>query len=94
MAVETASYGAMMRRMLRSYGKRVADMDVAELKGLADFAADAERVTGETVAKLRSKSGGGYSWAQIAQSLGISRSAAQHRYEKYGVADETAEISR
>lgn len=83
MAIETDEYGRMMGRMVRAYGRRVAAMDVAELKGLADFAADAERVVGETVAALRSAEGGGYSWADIARSLGVSRSAAQHRYEKY-----------
>ena len=86
MAVETSEYGKMMGRMLRSYGRRVGGMDVEELKGLADFAADAERTVGETVAQLRSPAGGGYSWAQIAAVLGVSRSAAQHRYERYGIA--------
>ena len=86
MAVETSAYGQMMGRMLRSYGRRVGAMDVAELRGLAEFAADAERTLGETVATLRSEAGGGYSWADIARSLGISRSAAQHRFERYGIA--------
>jgi len=83
MTVETDAYGRMMGRMVRAYGRRVAAMDVAELKGLAEFAEDAERVVGETVAALRSDEGGAYSWADIAKSLGVSRSAAQHRYEKY-----------
>lgn len=83
---ETASYGAMMRRMLKGYGRRVAGKDIAELKGLADFAADTERVLGETVAALRTEEGGAYSWADIGDALGITRSAAQKRFGKYDTA--------
>jgi hypothetical protein len=83
---ETASYAAMMRRMLTGYGRRVAGKDIAELKGLADFAADAERVLGETVAVLRTQEGGAYSWADIGEALGITRSAAQKRFGKYDTA--------
>lgn len=87
---ETADYAQFAIRGLKAYGRRVGGNgdvgDVAELKGLADFAAMAERITGETVAQLRSEAGGKHSWAEIAASLGISRSAAQHRYEKYGIA--------
>lgn len=81
---ETADYAAMMRRMLAAYGRRVASMDIAELKGLADFATDADRVLAETVAHLRSEEGGAHSWAQIGDALGITRASAQQRFAHAG----------
>jgi hypothetical protein len=79
---ETPEYGRMMIRMIKAYGRRVSDADPEDLKVMADFARDAEIAVGETVARLR---GQGCSWAYLAQGMGISRSAMQHRYEKYGV---------
>ena len=80
---ETFEFSGMMRRMLLAYGRRVAEKDIEELRGLAEFADLAERVLGETVAELRTENGGAYSWAQIGTVLGISRSAAQKRFGKY-----------
>jgi len=77
------TYRKMMGRMLRAYGRRVADKDIASLAGLAQFAADAERTLGETVAQLRSEQGGSYSWAQIGRELGITRASAQQRFARY-----------
>lgn len=81
--VETTEYERMMGRMLRAYGRRVRNKDIATLAGLAAFADDAERVLGETVAYLRTEAGGTYSWAQIGTELGVTRSAAQKRFAKY-----------
>lgn len=81
---ETDAYGAMMRRMLKAYGRRVGDMDIAELRSLADFAADADRVLAETVAHLRTEAGGAHSWAQIGDALGITRASAQQRFAHAG----------
>lgn len=84
---ETAEFGEMVRRQIRAYARRVGDMDIAELPGLVALVAEAEQVTGKAVAHLRSEAGGSYSWADIARVLGVPRSTAQSRYEKYGVAE-------
>lgn len=81
--VETDRYATMMRRMLRAYGRRVADRDIAALADLAAFAEDVDQVLGETVAALRSEAGGRYSWAQIGAQLGITRAAAQQRFARF-----------
>lgn len=84
--VETNTYGKMMGRMVKAYGRRVAGQDIEELAGLAQFVKDSETVLGETVAQLRTEEGGSYSWAQIGRVLGITRSAAQQRFGKYDTA--------
>lgn len=81
--VETNTYGKMMGRMVKAYGRRVAGQDIEELAGLAQFVKDAETVLGETVAQLRTEEGGSYSWAQIGRVLGITRASAQQRFAKY-----------
>lgn len=83
MNIETSSYATMMGRMLRAYGRRVAGRDIEELRGLADFATDADKVLGETVAQLRTTDGGAYSWTDIGRVLGITRASAQQRFARY-----------
>ena len=78
--VETDGYRAMLGRMLRAYTRRVGEGDIAELSGMAAFAADADAALVDTVHRLRSTAGGAYSWAQIGDALGITRQAAQKRF--------------
>jgi hypothetical protein len=92
--VETDAYGAMMGRMLASYGRRVAAMDIEHLADLQQFAADADRVLGETVAHLRTEAGGAHSWAQIGAALGITRASAQQRFARYVAAADDAPARR
>ena len=78
--VETPEYGRMVRRMLRAYGRRVADADPEDLTyllGLRDEldAAIADAVEGQNKTYHRS-------WQEIARAAGVTRSAAYQRWGK------------
>lgn len=76
---EADEFGAFARRILRAYGRRVADRDIAALSGLAALQAEVDAATRVAVASLRTQ---GYSWADIGRELGITRQAAQQRYSR------------
>ena len=75
--VENPDYVSFARRILRAYGRRVADGDIEALRALTLFPSDVETVTRQAVRGLREF---GYSWSEIAARLGVSRQAAQMRY--------------
>ncbi|MGI8446661.1 MAG: hypothetical protein ACR2MP_05645 [Streptosporangiaceae bacterium] len=75
--VENDDYAAFARRVVRAHGRRIAAGDVEALAALLDLAADIEDAARTAVAGLR---GSGYSWAEIAARLGITRQAAQQRW--------------
>jgi hypothetical protein len=75
--VENDEYGAFARRIMRAYGRRVAAGDVEALADLIALGRDVERATDEAVAGLRRH---GYSWAEIASRLGVTRQAAQQKW--------------
>ncbi|MFG1608351.1 hypothetical protein [Actinoplanes sp. NPDC049265] len=77
--VENREFDAFARRILRAYGRRVANGDVETLASLAGLAAEVDAVTRLAVTSLR-KSPYSYSWDEIATRLGVSRQAAQQRY--------------
>lgn len=75
---ENGEYRAMLIRMIRAYGDRVAvsdDFDLAEMITVRDEleAAIATAVTGQ-------RANFGMSWASVALGLGVTRQAAQQRY--------------
>jgi hypothetical protein len=77
--VETREYNAFARRMIRAYGRRVADGDIdalADLQSLRDEidAALVTAVEGLTSDKWK------FSWTAIGDALGIKRQAAQKRF--------------
>lgn len=77
---ETFEYAAMMRRMIRAHGRRVAHADpedLAELIALHDAldAAIADAIAGQ-------RAHYGRSWADIGRGTGTTRQAAQMRYGK------------
>lgn len=78
----TEDYLKFGTRILRSYGRkaRAGELDTTALEHLAALRAvlDAEEVA--MVAALRSEAGGSYSWAQIGDALGLTRTAAFKRY--------------
>lgn len=74
---ETAEYGAMVRRMVRAYGRRVADRDIEELAGLAGLRQDLDAAIQDAVDGLRAQ---GFSWTDVGRVLGTTRQAAQMRY--------------
>jgi len=75
--VENDAYAAFARRIVRAHGRRVAIGDIEALADLMRLAADIETAIREAVIGLRDF---GYSWADIAARLGITRQAAQQRW--------------
>jgi len=85
-AVENDAYAAFAARVVRAHGRRVVrahgrrvagggDIDaLADLLGIGD---EIDRAIHTAVTGLR---GFGYSWAEIAARLGITRQAAQQRW--------------
>lgn len=79
MAVETEEYLAMMRRMIRAAGRRVADADELELRDLLSLQAELDQAILVAVAGQRRMN---RSWAFIAEAAGSTRQAAQARWGK------------
>lgn len=78
MAVETVEYIAMLRRMIRAGGRRVADADELELEALTALRVELDDAI--SVAVLGQRESLGRSWAWVGRALGITRQAAQQRY--------------
>jgi hypothetical protein len=75
--VENDEYAAFVRRIIRAYAKRVATGDVEALADMVALSSVLDDAITDAVAGLR---GHGYSWADIAARLGITRQAAQQRW--------------
>ena len=75
--VENDEFTSFGRRIIRAAGRRIAAGDVEALPALAALAADLDAAIGEAVLGLRAA---GYSWAEIAARLGVSRQAAHQRW--------------
>jgi hypothetical protein len=75
--VANDDYGAFVRRIVAAHGRSIAAGDVERLRDLVAVAEDVDRATDMAVAGLRQH---GYSWAEIASRLGITRQAAQQRW--------------
>lgn len=80
MSIETPEYAAMLKRMIRAYGRRVADADDVDLAQMLELRAELETAISAAVAGQRERHG--RSWAEIARGLGVTRQAAQMRYGK------------
>ncbi|MEB0001617.1 hypothetical protein QN357_01530 [Cryobacterium sp. RTC2.1] len=78
MAVETTEYLAMLGRMIRAGGRRVADADEFELAALLRLRVELDSAIQTAV--LGQRSSLGRSWAWVGDALGITRQAAQQRY--------------
>lgn len=74
---ETPEYAQMVRRIIRAHGRRCADADPEDLAELIEMSQTLDEAITEAVAGLRHN---GFSWAQIAVPLGITRQAAQMRF--------------
>jgi hypothetical protein len=75
--VENDEYAAFVRRVLRGYARRVARGDIDAIADMAAIAGELDGVMRQAVGGLR---GAGYSWAEIAARLGVTRQAAQQRW--------------
>jgi hypothetical protein len=76
-AVENDEYAAFARRVIRAYARRIADGDIEALTDMTTLAADLDQAITDAVTGLREY---GYSWAEIARPLGVTRQAAQQRF--------------
>jgi hypothetical protein len=77
--VANDAFGAMMRRMVRAYGRR-AGYDIEALAELVELRALLDTALVEAVHHLRSEAGGSYSWAEIGRRLGVTAQGAQQRF--------------
>lgn len=78
--VETPEYGKMVARMIRSYGRRVADADEIDLAQMLQMRDELDAAIVKAVHGQRTK--WGRSWGYIAEAAGITRQAAQQRWGK------------
>lgn len=75
--VENDDYAAFTRRVLAAHARRIARGDIEGLTALAALADDIDTALHAAVTGLRSQ---GYSWADIAARLHITRQAAHQRF--------------
>ena len=75
--VENDEYAAFLRRVIRAYSRRVASGDIEAIGVMAALADHLEDATRQAITGLRDT---GYSWADIALRLGITRQGAQQRW--------------
>jgi hypothetical protein len=76
-AVENDQYAAFLRRVIRAYSRRVAAGDIEAITTMAALATDLEDATRQAITGLREF---GYSWADIAMRLRITRQGTQQRW--------------
>jgi hypothetical protein len=74
---ENDEYAAFLRRVIAAYSRRVASGDIEAITTMAHLADDLEDATRNAITGLRDF---GYSWADIAMRLGITRQGAQQRW--------------
>ena len=75
--VENQDYAAFSRRVIRAAARRVAAGDVEELTHLLSLERELQSAIQTAVNGLRAQ---GYSWADIALRIGITRQAAHQRW--------------
>ena len=75
--VENDEYAAFLGRVIRAYSRRVASGDIEAITTMARLASYLEDATRQAITGLRES---GYSWADIALRLGITRQGAQQRW--------------
>jgi hypothetical protein len=75
--VENDEYAAFLRRVIRAYSRRVAAGDIEAVSTMARLADDLDQAIRQAITGLREY---GYSWADIAMRLGITRQGAQQRW--------------
>ena len=75
--VENDEYAAFLRRVIRAYSRRVAAGDIEAITGMAALGDHLDQAIRDAITGLRRD---GYSWADIALRLGITRQGAQQRW--------------
>ena len=75
--VENDEYGAFVRRVIRAYSRRVAAGDIEAISAMAATAAEMDTAITDAISGLRQL---GYSYADIALRLNVTRQAVQQRW--------------
>jgi hypothetical protein len=75
--VENDEYATFLRRVIRAYSRRVAEGDIEAVADMTAIADEIGTAIQEAITGLRRN---GYSWADIALHLNITRQAAQQRW--------------
>ena len=75
--VENDEYASFVRRVIRAHARRVSAGDVDALADMTGLAIELDDAISQAVTGLRTA---GYSWAEIAARLGVTRQAAQQRW--------------
>ena len=75
--VENDEYAAFLRRIIRAYSRRVGSGDIDAIAEMAALANHLDTAIGDAITGLRSI---GYSWADIALRLNVTRQAVQQRW--------------
>ncbi|MGH3774530.1 MAG: hypothetical protein ACRDRR_02145 [Pseudonocardiaceae bacterium] len=75
--MENNDYAAFSRRVIRAQARRIGTGDVEGLRDLLALEHELHHVIHTAVTGLRTN---GYSWAEIATRIGITRQAAQQRW--------------
>jgi hypothetical protein len=75
--VENDEYAIFLRRVIRAYSRRVAAGDIEAIVDMTAIADEIGIAIQDAITGLRSA---GYSWADIALRLNITRQAAQQRW--------------
>lgn len=70
-------FAGMMRRMVAAYQRRIADADPYDLVLLMGLRDQLDEAIAKAVTSMHET---GFSWAEIAEPLGITRQAAQQRW--------------
>ena len=81
--VETEEFGAMVRRMVAAYRRRVGEGpgDIASLRRLAELSSGVDAAIRSAAQDLHDA---GHSWTEIGDALGITRQAARQRVSRPG----------
>ncbi len=75
--VENDDYAAFVGRVLRAYSRRIAAGDIEAIAPMTALSDQIDTAIHDAITSLRDF---GYSWADIARPLGVTRQAAQQRW--------------
>jgi hypothetical protein len=75
--VENDEYAAFLRRVIAAYSRRVGSGDIDAIADMAALADHLDTAIGDAIMGLRAI---GYSWADIAARLDVTRQAVQQRW--------------
>lgn len=76
--IEATDYAAMMRRLIRAYGQRIADADMEDLTDMLALRDEFDAAIAFAVREARTR--WGWSWADIGRAAGTTRSSAHERW--------------